>query len=154
MMYVLRCPHARFPSPLTHFLQLFTLFYAAVSYIQTRHPYGDIPGQPDQAPKKESTNGNSQSNDPPSTPLPEEPDMFKSQLREFARDIVLKEQQMEHIINALPGLTNSEQDQEKRMRELEKELREVEKEREEAERDRERLVDGLGEMIVKIKRVP
>nr|POE85388.1 mediator of rna polymerase ii transcription subunit 21 [Quercus suber] len=94
---------------------LFTLFYAAVSYIQTRHPYGKIPGQPDQAPKSETpgTNGNSQSQpstqskEQPSTPAPEAPDTFKVQLREFARDIVLKEQQMEHIINTLPGLTNT-----------------------------------------------
>lgn len=66
---------------------------------------------------------------------------------------MLKEQQIEYLINSLPGLGNSEADQEKRMRELEKELREVEAERLKAESEKDALVDGLGKVLVGVKRV-
>lgn len=68
--------------------------------------------------------------------------------------MILKEQQMEILINSLPGLGNSEAAQEARMRELEQELREVEKERAEAEVEKERMLAVLGEAIGQIKRIP
>jgi mediator of RNA polymerase II transcription subunit 21 len=148
--------------------------YASLNYIQTRHPYGEIPGQPSQAPQPQPNttpvnsaapnsalslpNGhahaqNAQNAEPPSTPPPEDPHTFDAALRELARDLVLKEQQIEYLINSLPGLGNSEADQEKRMRELERELREVEAERARAEVEREALVEGLGQVLVGVKRV-
>src|ERR1700761_4858734 len=123
---------------------LLTQMYASLSYIQIRHPYGDIPGQPSQepvpiAPQSAPTtpavaalpNGGTskqkqqpeaeKSGEPkaPSTPPPEDPQVFDTALRELARDLVLKEQQIEYLINSLPGIGNSEADQEQRMRELE-----------------------------------
>jgi len=151
-----------------------TQMYASLMYIQTRHPYGDIPGQPSQAPASASnsaaaalTNGDAsqqqshptrntteQRTEPPSTPPPEQPDVFNSALRELAQDLVLKEQQMEIIINSLPGLGNSEADQENLMRRYEIELRDAEAERSQAEEERERMVGVLGEVINKVRRVP
>jgi len=142
-------------------------------YIQTRHPYGDIPGQPSQAPASAPnsaapalTNGDSyqsqaqaaqnDGDQPPQstgTPPPEQAAVFNSALRELAQDLVLKEQQMEIIINSLPGLGNSETDQESLIRKYEAELREVEMERARAEEERERMVDVLGEVIGKFRRV-
>ena len=141
--------------------------YASLSYIQTRHPYGEIPGQPSQAPQPHPpttpaaphsalSNGHAQFTqqpDPPSTPPPEDPQTFDAALRELARDLVLKEQQIEVIINSLPGLGNSEAEQVERMRELEGELREVEAERARAEAEREGLVEGLGGVLVGVGRV-
>jgi mediator of RNA polymerase II transcription subunit 21 len=75
-------------------------------------------------------------------------------MHELARDLVLKEQQVEILINSLPGIRSSEADQERRMRELEFELREVEAERAKAETEREALVEGLGRVIGGVKRVP
>ena len=42
-------------------------------------------------------------------------------MRDMARDLVLQEQQIEVLINHLPGLGNSEESQVRRMRELEAE---------------------------------
>lgn len=155
---------------------LLTQMYASLHYTYHRHPFGSIPGQPqgpdfrlagdkeddDKEDKKEkklqndaaAANGEVVKPAEPSTPAPETPAKFNENLRELAQDLVLKEQQIEYIINSLPGIGNSEMDQEKRMRELEKELREVEEERERKEREKEELVDLLGEVIGKVKRVP
>ena len=71
----------------------------------------------------------------------------------MARDLILTEQRAEILINSLPGIGNSEQDQERRMRELEVELRRVEADRAKAEDEREKMVDVLGEMLVGVRRV-
>lgn len=67
---------------------------------------------------------------------------------------MLKEQQIEYLIQSLPGIGSSEQDQERRIRELQEELRVVEKERREKEVVREGLVEGLGRVLVGGRRVP
>ncbi|RJE16963.1 hypothetical protein PHISCL_10700, partial [Aspergillus sclerotialis] len=69
--------------------------------------------------------------DPSLPPAPDSPRTFASRQRELARDLVIKEQQIEYLISVLPGIDSSETQQEERIRELEKELREVEGRREE-----------------------
>lgn len=155
---------------------LLTQMYASLNYIQTRHPYGVIPGQPqgpnfklagdedDKDEKKSKPNANCNTNgdvkqqqqqqSEAATPPPETPDRFEAAARELAQDVVLKQQQIEYIVNSLPGIGNSEADQVKRMGELEKELREAESEREKKEMEKETLVDLLSEVILKVKRVP
>ena len=162
-------------------MQLLTQMFASVTYIQTRHPYGKFEGQPDLAPAPlvasssapnsavvptsavSLTNGNAaqhsvqggqqQPPERPATPPPENPTVFNAALRELAQDLVIKEQQIEYLINSLPGIGNSEADQEKRMKELEGELKTVEAERLRAEEDRERMVDVLGQVIVGASKV-
>ena len=68
--------------------------------------------------------------------------------------MVLQEQQIEYLVNSLPGLGNSEESQVRRMRELEAELREVEAERAKAEEEKEKMVDLLGDLIGRVNRVP
>lgn len=136
--------------------------YASLNYIQTRHPYGDIPGQPSQAPAAAAlTNGASQSrastfgleSQQQDTAVTEQPAVFSANLRELAQDLILKEQQIEHLINSLPGIDQSEANQELRMRELQTELQHVEAERARKEDEREELVNMLGEVIGKVKRI-
>ena len=142
--------------------------FASLQYIQARHPYGEIPGQPSQAPQPATPNSAVPTSavslpngdafqsrqDGSETPPPVPQDQFDRALREMAQDLVIKEQQIEIVINSLPGIGSSETDQEKRMRELESELREVEKERAKAEEEKEKMVDMLGQVIVGARRVP
>ena len=61
--------------------------------------------------------------DPFAAPEPDTPEVFASRQRELARDLIIKEQQIEYLISVLPGIGSSEADQEARIRELESELR-------------------------------
>ncbi|OGE50061.1 hypothetical protein PENARI_c018G07004 [Penicillium arizonense] len=67
--------------------------------------------------------------DPNLPPAPDSPHTFASRQRELARDLIIKEQQIEYLISVLPGIGASEAEQETRIRELETELRSVETER-------------------------
>ncbi len=83
-------------------------------------------------------------------PLP--PDKFRLGQEELARDLVYKEQQIEYLIGSLPGLENSEQDQERLIRELEEELKVAEEQRKEAVRERDEMLAKLDGVIRSIKR--
>lgn len=146
--------------------------FLSLSYIQSRSPYGEIPGQPNQWPPPGASNKATSTTVAPTTngdtahapaapPLdrngelaPEDPAEFNRMLQSLAADLVTKEQQIEVLIDSLPGIGNSEADQERRMREFEVELRQVELERARAEERKEQMEDLLGELIVSIKRVP
>ncbi|EME87098.1 uncharacterized protein MYCFIDRAFT_202759 [Pseudocercospora fijiensis CIRAD86] len=149
--------------------------YTSLDYIHTRAPYASIPGQDSQAPSQPSshqagangttaaTNGdgdkqgegsNARANREGQEPLPENPETFNRAMVELAQDLVLKEQMIEHVINNLPGIGNSQAEQERRMKELEQELRTVEEERRKKEVERENMIDMLGEVIGKVKRIP
>ncbi|KAF2859811.1 hypothetical protein K470DRAFT_271237 [Piedraia hortae CBS 480.64] len=121
-----------------------SLMYAAVNYIQGKHPPGQFPGQPSQRKDGEeaaATPGGS----------PHSPDEFEASLRELAISLVLQEQQIEYLISSLPGLGSSEETQERRMRELETELRVVRQERIAAERDKEIMIELLGNVITGLR---
>lgn len=155
--------------------QLLNQMYASLSYIHNKHPYGQIEGQPSQAPQPSAaeptangaattTNGDaaaSQQTPAPAqpahdatTPAPDAPDKFNAAMHEMAQELVLKEQQIEIVIKSLPGIGVNEADQEKRMRELEVELRQMEEERAKKEVEKQDMIDLLGDMMGKVKRVP
>lgn len=144
---------------------MLTMMYANLKYIQDKAPYSEIERQPSQAPQSAITNGETATNgdgaaaaqngnNEAGTPVPEAPDKFKHELEDRAKDLVLQQKAMEYIIERLPGLGNSEAEQEKRMRELESELRQVEEERARKEVEKEAMVDLLGEAIGNVKRIP
>lgn len=60
---------------------------------------------------------------------PDPPHLLQRRMREFARGLVLKEKQFEHLANMLPGVDRSEEEQIKKIKELGAELRAVEWER-------------------------
>ncbi|KAJ5845730.1 hypothetical protein N7534_009399 [Penicillium rubens] len=107
------------------------------------------PQQPGAAPATAPEN-----QDPNLPPAPDSPRTFASRQRELARDLIIKEQQIEYLISVLPGIGASEAEQEARIRELETELRGVEKERaakvRELKKLRTRLEDVLGAVAVGI----
>lgn len=81
------------------------------------------------------------------------PEQFQKDIKEFAEDIVLKQQQIEEVIASLPGLNVSEEQQIQRMKELEKELEGLEGERLEAVKEKELLLKKVEEKIMGVGRV-
>lgn len=155
----------------TSFAQLVMQMFAALNYIQTQHPPGDIPGQPNQrsqaendVARKDSTdpsrtvsvivNGNSgqSSVNTETTTAATSQETFRAALRELAQDLVMQEQKTEILINSLPGLGTSERDQRRRMQELEHELEEVEAERLLAEKDKTDMLRSLDRLIIGLGR--
>lgn len=91
-----------------------------------------------------------ESNHPPG---PDDPATFQAALRELARDLVLKEQQIEYLISVLPGIGESEANQSQRIQALEKELREADEQRKVALAEREAMLNTLGALAAECKRV-
>jgi mediator of RNA polymerase II transcription subunit 21 len=79
-------------------------------------------------------------------------DVFKAGQKELAQDLILKEQQIEYLISVLPGLENSEKDQEQTIRRLEEELKEAEARRMEAVKEKEAILAKLEVVIRSVKR--
>lgn len=79
-------------------------------------------------------------------------DQFKAGQRELAQDLILKEQQIEYLISVLPGLENSEKDQEQMIQQLEEDLKVAEEQRKEALRAKEAVLARLDTVIRSIKR--
>lgn len=79
-------------------------------------------------------------------------DVFKAAQRELAQDLILKEQQIEALISTLPGLDNSEKDQEDLIRQLEEELKVAEEERKAAVKEKEAVLARLESVIRSVKR--
>jgi mediator of RNA polymerase II transcription subunit 21 len=78
-------------------------------------------------------------------------DFEAGQLRR-ARHLVVKEQQIEYLISILPGLENSERDQERTIKELEEELRAAEAERLAAIQEKDDVLAKLDDVIRNVKR--
>lgn len=77
---------------------------------------------------------------------------FKDGQRELAQDLITKEQQIELLISTLPGLENSEEDQERTIKQLEEELKAQEAQRKQALKAREEVLGRLDGVIRSIKR--
>lgn len=83
---------------------------------------------------------------------PKPQDVFKAGQRELARDLIVKEQQIEYLISLLPGLDHSEEDQERTIRQLEAELKVAEEERKEAVKEKAAILSKLENVIRSVKR--
>ncbi|PMB66206.1 Mediator of RNA polymerase II transcription subunit 21 [Beauveria bassiana] len=82
----------------------------------------------------------------------QEPNQKEAGLNELSRDLVFKEQQIEYLISLLPGLNNSEQDQERAIKDLEEDLKAAEAERQEALKERDAILTQLDSVICSIRR--
>ncbi|KAI2624379.1 CSE2-domain-containing protein [Hypoxylon sp. NC1633] len=83
---------------------------------------------------------------------PHTDDVFKASQVELAQDLITKEQQIELLITLLPGLENSEHDQERNIKELEEELKVAEAQRQEAIKEKEDTMAKLDAVIRAIRR--
>lgn len=79
-------------------------------------------------------------------------DEFAAGLKELSRDLIIKEQQIEVLISNLPGLDNSERDQEQNIKSLEEDLKAAELERQEALKERDQMLAELDTVIRSILR--
>lgn len=71
---------------------------------------------------------------------------------ELSRDLIIKEQQIEVLISSLPGLDNSEMDQERYIKELEEDLKTAETQRQEAIKEKNQILAELDGVIRSIRR--
>ncbi|KAI3318646.1 mediator of RNA polymerase II transcription subunit 21 [Xylariaceae sp. AK1471] len=125
--------------------QFATQFVACINYVNQHHSLETL-GPRDSIvviPKQEA---DQQEVDP----HPE--DVFRAAQVELAQDLITKEQQIELLISILPGLDNSEQDQERNIRELEEELKVAEAQRQEAIKERTETLAKLDTVIRSIRR--
>ncbi|KAF5019216.1 hypothetical protein F66182_8790 [Fusarium sp. NRRL 66182] len=80
------------------------------------------------------------------------PDEFRAGMVELSQDLILKEQQIEVLISSLPGLDNSEMDQERYIKELEEDLKIAEAQRQEAIKEKDQILSELDSVIRSIRR--
>tara|TARA_R110002003_G_scaffold105_3_gene8743 strand:+ start:14986 stop:15519 length:534 start_codon:yes stop_codon:yes gene_type:complete len=161
------CSHlALLLAPSAYITQLLNMMQSQLSYIKRNAPPSVPPGQQRvdtfaEVQAKTSTENTQTSTNPsqptqptqPAHPEPVSPEQFQDDIKEFARDVVLKQQQVEALIANLPGLNVSEEQQIERMKQLERELEELETERAQAVKEKEVLLRKVEDKIMGVGRV-
>lgn len=141
--------------------QLANQFIACFYYLERRHdlePFGPndkIPDLKPEQPKEGRTHDGHHEKPCSLTQAPVDslpPDVFQAGMVELARDLILKEQQMEYLISNLPGLDNSEREQEQLIRDLEEELKVAEAQRLEAVKEKQEVLGKLNQVLRGIRR--
>lgn len=133
--------------------QLATQLYSTTCYLSLRHPLvhpTPVPDDPYTLPPTDRLRPGPEDTDPsnPRSLRPDSPTTFEASQRELARDLVIKGAQIEQLVSELPGIGTSEEQQERRIRELEGELREMEGRRREKRREMRALVGRLEGVIM------
>ena len=90
--------------------------------------------------------------EPPGPPQPDSLETFRSRQRELARDLIIKEQQIEYLVSVLPGIGSSEVEQEERIKQLAEELRVVEEERRVKRKELRKLGERVDELLEAVSR--
>lgn len=145
--------------------QLATQMFASLRYIAEHHPPSSLDEQPAQTPadggqpaikvETPQANGITQVNGDAGVeqePRPDSPETFEAALQELSRDLVLKEQQIEVLIRALPGRSRGVQEQEEHMARLNKKLREMDEHLERAAEEKDVLLKRVEDFIWKVNR--
>lgn len=131
-----------------------TQMFASLRYINTHHSFASIPGQPDQQPNQKNEDGSAPViPDTQTESLPDDPQVFQANLRELARDLVMKEQQIEYLIKVLPGIGNSAQDQNDRIKQLEQQLKDLEGSSKQAAEERDEMLEMVEKVALDCRRV-
>ncbi|KAF2127827.1 hypothetical protein P153DRAFT_377329 [Dothidotthia symphoricarpi CBS 119687] len=134
------------------------------TYIKDKAPPSIPPGQPEvdsfneREAKTAAENQATQTSTEPSQltqapPILLTQEEFQSTIKEFARDMVLKQQQIEYLIANLPGANTSEEEQIARMKQLEGQLEELETERLQAVKEKDMLRNKVEEKIMGVGRM-
>ncbi|CAM1511395.1 Fc.00g089080.m01.CDS01 [Cosmosporella sp. VM-42] len=126
--------------------QLAQQFVACLHYVHKRHDL-EILGPND---KVRDVKQDAAQKEDAVDPLPA--DDFRAGMVELSRDLIIKEQQIEVLISSLPGLDNSEKDQERYIKELEDDLKVAESQRQEAIKEKDQILAELDSVIRSIRR--
>lgn len=142
--------------------QLLNIMQSQLFQVRTRAPPSVPEGQQklssfaekEAADKSENATQNSTQPAAPSDAPPAQPtkEQFETDLKEMAKDLVVKSQQIELLIANLPGVNSSEAEQMQRMKDLERELEDLEGARQQAVSEKERLLKMVEEKIVGLGR--
>ncbi|TVY23205.1 Mediator of RNA polymerase II transcription subunit [Lachnellula hyalina] len=127
--------------------QLANQFVASLYYVHKHHDLKTL-GASDKI--REEKKDEAAQREPDIEPV--SADEFKAGQKELAQDLIMKEQQIELLISVLPGLDNSENDQERMIRQLEDELKAAEEKRREAVKEKEEVLARLEGVIRSVKR--
>jgi mediator of RNA polymerase II transcription subunit 21 len=79
-------------------------------------------------------------------------DEFQAVQLELARDLIVTEQKIEMLISTLPGLDNSESEQEQIIKELEEDLKNAEAQRLDALKEKDEVLAKLDQVLRSIRR--
>lgn len=137
----------------TTYTQLLTQFFSTLSYLSQRHPLvapDAVPGEPFTNKSIAPAEPGPEDTDPARNPFPLRPDSprsFESSQKELAEDLVLKAQQIQHLVSRLPGLGKDEEEQAEDIRNLTVEVEEMEKIRQEKRREMRQLVKRLEAVV-------
>ena len=124
--------------------QLAEQFVASFYYVERHHGY-EILGPKDEVRDIQE--------DPTKKPIDDyPPEVFNDGILELARDLIVKEQQIEYLISSLPGLDNSEREQEKSIKDLEEELKVAEAQRLEAVKEKDEVLAKLDQVLRSVRR--
>jgi mediator of RNA polymerase II transcription subunit 21 len=130
--------------------QLATQYYASVCYNLTRHslvPPAET-SDPYSRPVKEEIKDEDAGENVIRPLRPDSPATFAANQIQLVRDLIIKEQQIEHLIRVLPGISTSEEEQEQRIRNLEKELRQMHEQRKQKRKEVRATVKKLENVIM------
>lgn len=119
--------------------QLLTQFYSSINYINRHHDFEPIAGEQKVVDDK--------------FPVAQ-PEKLEADLNELARDIILKSQQIDLLIDSLPGSKLNETDQMAKVRKLQEELKVLDAEEQQVLEEVEGLLgqcDGLISDLTKEK---
>lgn len=129
--------------------QLATQYYASICYTHTRHPL--LPpvhtSDPYSLPVKLEPHDEDAGESVVRPLRPDSPTTFATNQIQLVRDLIIKEQQIEYLIKALPGIGTSEKEQEEQIRSLERELRQMQEQRKQKRKEMRATVKKLEHVI-------
>ncbi|CAG8961038.1 hypothetical protein HYFRA_00002578 [Hymenoscyphus fraxineus] len=124
-------------------------FVASIYYVNKHHDLQTLSATDSVRDTKKENEG-AQRDPQDVEPLPAQ--QFKDGQRELAQDLITKEQQIEFLISVLPGLENSEKDQERMIKQLEEDLKVAEEQRKQALKEKEAVLARLEGVLRNVKR--
>ncbi|EPX71197.1 mediator complex subunit Srb7 [Schizosaccharomyces octosporus yFS286] len=109
-----------------------TQFYSSIHYLSSQHDFVPLPGQ-------------EKASDTKLNPISEEELKFVQ--KDMAKDLITKFQQIDTLIQQLPGISTAPKHQMEKIKSYQQSIEKKKKEREQCEAENERLKASLAERI-------